>query len=72
MTKLYPTLVALMAAGFISGHTMALTKAEYDAEKDRVEATYKPTRNNARAWPATPKTCARKKPRARNMWPRPS
>ena len=39
MTRLYPTLVALMAAGFISGHAMALTKAEYDAEKDRVEAT---------------------------------
>ena len=41
MTKLYPTLVALMAAGFVSGHAMALTKAEYDAEKARVEATYK-------------------------------
>ena len=30
MTKLYPTLVALMAAGFVSGHAMALTKAEYE------------------------------------------
>ena len=39
MTKLYPTLVALMAAGFVFDHAMALTKAEYDAEKDRVEAT---------------------------------
>ena len=39
MTKPYPTLVALMAAGFVSGQAMALTKAEYDAEKDRVEAT---------------------------------
>ena len=41
MKHLTPTLAALLAAAFFSGHAMALTKAEYNAEKDRIEATYK-------------------------------
>ena len=41
MKKLSPTLIALLATGLMSGQVIALTKAEYDAEKQRIETTYK-------------------------------
>ena len=41
MKELSPTLIALLAAGFMSGQAMALTKTEYNAEKQRIEAAYK-------------------------------
>ena len=41
MKHLSPALAALLATGLFAGHALALTKAEYDAEKDRIEATYK-------------------------------
>ena len=40
-TKLHPSLLALLAASLVAGNAMALTKPEYKAEKERIEATYK-------------------------------
>ena len=41
MTKLTPSLMAMLAASLFAGSSFALTKNEYKVEKDRIEAAYK-------------------------------
>lgn len=41
MKSFAPQILALLAAGFMAGQAMALTQAEYNAEKQQIEATYK-------------------------------
>ena len=41
MTKLTPSLMAMLAASLFAGSSFALTKNEYEVEKDRIEAAYK-------------------------------
>ena len=39
--KTTSTLIAAVTVALFSGHAMALTKAEYEAGKDRIKAEYK-------------------------------
>ena len=41
MTKLTPSLMAMLVASLFAGSSFALTKNEYEVEKDRIEAAYK-------------------------------
>ena len=41
MTKLTPSLMAMLAASLFAGSSFALTKNEYKVENERIEAAYK-------------------------------
>lgn len=57
--KHHLALLTLLASFAWSGHALAMTKAEHDAQKDRIEADYKASRERCESMQANAKDICR-------------